>query len=139
VGFGKPPKNKRFVKGQSGNPSGRPKGSRNPATIIEKACRESIQVMINGKTRIMSKFEAVMVQLVNQAVAGDLRAIGALFTWLTGLSNFGQAVESVPEANEADSLVMTSIVHRIRQPDSLPSEAQTVIAPAGPSKPEEAK
>ena len=29
VGYGKPPKDSRFKLGQSGNPNGRPKGSRN--------------------------------------------------------------------------------------------------------------
>ena len=36
VGYGKPPKNTRFTKGVSGNPHGRPKGSRNVAAVFAK-------------------------------------------------------------------------------------------------------
>jgi hypothetical protein len=46
VGYGKPPANTRFPRGLSGNPKGRPKGSKNLATI---ALRESRQpVRVNG-------------------------------------------------------------------------------------------
>lgn len=34
VGYGKPPSDKQFKKGQSGNPMGRPKGSRNKKPLI---------------------------------------------------------------------------------------------------------
>ena len=36
VGFGKPPMHTRFKPGQSGNPRGRPKHSRNLKTIIQE-------------------------------------------------------------------------------------------------------
>src|SRR6478609_2109109 len=35
VGYGRPPAQTRFQSGQSGNPGGRPKGSRNKATAVE--------------------------------------------------------------------------------------------------------
>jgi hypothetical protein len=124
VGFKRPPKHTRYAKGQSGNPNGRPKGSQNLATILEKACRERIRVTINGKTRSISKFEAAMLQLANKAAAGDLKATNALFTWITGLGNLDQAGMANPIARESDSLVMASIIRRIRESGNPRSETE---------------
>lgn len=129
IGFGKPPKEKRFAKGQSGNPNGRPKGSQNLTTILDRACRERIHVTINGKARYISKFEATMLQLINKAVAGELRAIATLFTWITGLWNLGQSASPVPAPKETDSLVMASIVQRVRESDPLPAPEASILAP----------
>jgi hypothetical protein len=41
VGYGKPPPHTRFQKGQSGNPKGRSKGTKNFAAIFMTAMRQS--------------------------------------------------------------------------------------------------
>jgi len=133
VGFGKPPKDKRFVKGRSGNPDGRPKGSQNPATILDKACRERVQITTNGKTRYISKFKATMLQLTNKAASGDIRAIKELYVWITGLRNFEQATMPAPLFREIDYLVMASIVKRIRQSEPLSSSTEADAVPSDSS------
>jgi Family of unknown function (DUF5681) len=75
VGFGKPPRSTRFCKGQSGNPKGRPRGSKNLATMMEKVLKEPVVISENGKRRRITKREALIKQLVNKAIAGDPRSI----------------------------------------------------------------
>jgi hypothetical protein len=74
IGFGKPPKHTQFRKGQSGNPNGRPKGSKNINVLIRKALEEKVTVKGPGGTRSMSKFEAALMQQANKAANGDPRA-----------------------------------------------------------------
>jgi hypothetical protein len=136
IGFQKPPKDRRFVKGKSGNPKGRPKGSHNPATILDKACRERIRVTTNGKVRYLSKYEAAMLQLLNKSASGDLKAMQLLLGWLTWRVNSEQ--ESVPpiSPHESDKLVMESIINRIRnsEPEPLSTEPEPPLPEGGSSE-----
>lgn len=78
VGRGRPPLHTRFQKGQRANPNGRPKGSPNLTTIIARAAREKVTVVVNGRRKTITKLEAAMTQLTNQAAAGDRHAIQLL-------------------------------------------------------------
>ena len=87
VGYGNPPRHSRFKKGQSGNPKGRPKGSKNLATLLERVLTEQVLITENGRRRSISKLEASFKQLVNRAASGDLaamRQLYALLPWLEG-------------------------------------------------------
>lgn len=74
VGYGRPPLAHQFQKGRSGNPAGRPKGSRGVSGAIAAAMAEKVVVTINGKKRRISKMEAAFTQQANKAAAGDLKA-----------------------------------------------------------------
>jgi hypothetical protein len=78
VGYGKPPRHAGFHKGRSGNPKGRPKGSKNLATLLTEALDEKVQVTEDGKRRRVTKRELVIKQLVNKSASADLRAIKQL-------------------------------------------------------------
>ena len=82
VGYGKPPRHTRFKKGQSGNPKGRPNGSKNAATLLNEALHEEVVVNENGRRRTLTKLEAAMKQLANRAAAGDHRSLQLLFNQL---------------------------------------------------------
>jgi hypothetical protein len=45
------------------------------ATIFNAVIRERVRVTENGKTRTMQKSEAIVRQLTNKAMSGDLKAI----------------------------------------------------------------
>jgi hypothetical protein len=46
VGYGKPPTSGQYAKGKSGNPKGRPKGSKNLSTLVQQESRQLVR--ING-------------------------------------------------------------------------------------------
>jgi len=48
VGYGKPPRAHRFKPGQSGNPNGRPKGSKNEATLTQEEAAQVTSVHLFG-------------------------------------------------------------------------------------------
>ena len=64
VGRGKPPAHSRFRPGQSGNPGGRKKGSRNLKSVLEEVMREEIELTENGKKRSVSLLEALIKRAV---------------------------------------------------------------------------
>jgi hypothetical protein len=78
VGYGKPPRHSQFKRGQSGNPRGRPAGSKNLATLVSEALNEPVIVVENGGRRKISKREAIIKQLVNRSAKADWRAIKIL-------------------------------------------------------------
>ena len=74
IGHGKPPKDTRFKKGQSGNPKGRPKGAKNTATVLAEELAEMIDITEGGVKKRVSKREAIIKSLVAKAAKGDLKA-----------------------------------------------------------------
>jgi hypothetical protein len=136
IGYGKPPRRTQFVRGRSGNPKGRPKGSQNFATLLHKIGRQRVRVTENGGSRHISKFEATMLQLTNKAASGDLKAIRELLCWIRSLEDSEQAATPSPVLQESDNAVMASIVERIRQSENVPSDNATNSADVDPSQEE---
>lgn len=114
VGFGKPPKSNQFRKGLSGNPKGRPKGSRNLATVLEQTLEEKVVINENGVRRTVTKLEAAVKQLVNQAASGDLSAVRQL------LARAGSPEEELDAApaeplDQNDQKVLENVLKRFRK------------------------
>src|SRR4051812_32545867 len=74
VGYGRPPKNTRFKPGQSGNPQGRRKGSKAPATLLDESLSALISVTEGGVTRSIERRQALFKSMVAKAIKGDTRA-----------------------------------------------------------------
>lgn len=78
VGYGKPPKSSQFKKGQSGNIKGRPKDSKNTYVLLDEILSQKIMITENGKNLQISKKMAMLIQLVNKGIKGDIKAINTL-------------------------------------------------------------
>jgi Family of unknown function (DUF5681) len=81
IGYAKPPQATRFRKGRSGNPKGRPPGSRNFASLMEEALAEPVIITENGRRMKATKLQAIVKQLVNKAAQGDHRSIQTLLAF----------------------------------------------------------
>jgi hypothetical protein len=116
VGYAKPPVHTQFQPGQSGNPKGRPKGSLNLATVLERALREKVAINEGGRRKVITKLDAAVKQVVNKAAQGDPKATQLL---LNLSKEGGVRSKGIPEpvdvVAEADEQVMKSLIKRIRQ------------------------
>lgn len=130
IGYGKPPKATRFVSGKSGNPNGRPKGSQNLSTVLHKAVRQRVTVTENGRARQVTKLEAILIQLINKALRGDVGAVHELRYWIQFLEDSVQTGSQSAVSHENDEAVIASALERIRQAESLQADGETDSAKA---------
>lgn len=113
IGYGKPPKEGQVMKGQSGNPNGRPKGSKNIATMFNEITRELINVTENGRTKTVTRIEAVLHRMTNEALSGNPKVMREFIQ----LSRAFEEVEKTDEApsvpNERDAAVLQNVLKRM--------------------------
>jgi len=74
VGYKKPPLHTRFQTGQSGNPKGRLKRSRNLDIMFEEELNAPVKIKEDGRARTVSKKRVFVTQTVHRAIQGDARA-----------------------------------------------------------------
>jgi hypothetical protein len=85
IGYGKPQRGCGFKKGESGNPRGRPPGSRNLTTLLNDALNETVTITENGRRRRITKREAVIKQLVNKSASAEARSLKILLDLMLNL------------------------------------------------------
>jgi hypothetical protein len=94
VGRNRPPKESRFPKGKSGNPKGRPKGSRNLANVLDKELKKSVMLTENGVRRKVDKATAIVKRQLHEALEGDQRSFNSLLKIMDQHSTNESASES---------------------------------------------
>src|SRR5438045_651059 len=84
VGYGRPPAETQFQKGHSGNPGGRPRGTKKLVTLFGEVLSQR-SGLPNPDGSWMTKAEAIFFSLANQASSPDLKAKKLLFDVLIKL------------------------------------------------------
>jgi hypothetical protein len=78
IGYGKPPIHTQFPPGVSGNPRGRPKGSRGLKTDLHAELASTLTIQVNGKPVKGTKQRLVLMALATRAATGDVKAAAIL-------------------------------------------------------------
>ena len=105
VGYRKPPTHSQFKKGQSGNPKGRPKGSRNFSTDLKEMLEEPIRITHHGKTKTLSTQHAALMRLREKALSGNVRALDQLIE-LARLYNDEELAEAAIRLDATDAEIL---------------------------------
>ncbi|MGC2195341.1 MAG: DUF5681 domain-containing protein [Terriglobales bacterium] len=122
AGYRKPPMHTRFKKGESGNPKGRPKGSLNLATVLDRTLREQVVVNEGGQRKTVTKLEAAVKQVTNKAASGDLSASRQLFMLIDTVEQRSQeAATPITHLDAADQEVVQGMLKRFE--DNFKGEA----------------
>lgn len=115
TGYKDPPQENWFKKGLSGNPKGRPKGSKNTLKLIEEILEQKITIMQDGKPFKISKKIALILQLVNNAIKGNIKATTALFPYMFQIDDKKIEEEKDVSFQEAETFFKNLIDNYIKE------------------------
>ena len=115
VGYGRPPKHTRFKEGHSGNPNGRPIGTKNLKTDLMEELSERISVSEGGKPKKLSKQRALIKSLTAKAIKGDARAISILVNLMVRVLALVEEEREVDLISEDDMAILDNFIARQRR------------------------
>ena len=121
IGYKKPPSDKKFKEGESGNPKGRPKGATSFLPMLEKELSTVTTIAENGKKKKMTRLGVMIKRLVLSALNGDHKA---LITILEVMRKTGRL-----EAIESAGLVIDDyqdVINKVLAKKMMAAEHATV-------------
>jgi Family of unknown function (DUF5681) len=119
VGYKQPPTHLQFQPGQSGNPNGRPKGTRNFKSDLRDELSETISFREGNREVSISKQRALIKRLVASAIDGDARSIATLMSFCArafGEDNDDQ--QQAPEDREIGEAFARRSTKRHNKPEA---------------------
>lgn len=122
IGFGKPPRGTQFRKGLSGNPSGRPKGSRNLKTIVAKYFNQKMEISTGGKTRRLPVIDILMMRLRKHALEGDWKAMQQILALYQTYVEFQEVPTDPVQLHARDQQVLSNLMKRLQGIEMQASE-----------------
>jgi hypothetical protein len=137
VGYGRPPVETRFKRGQSGNPNGRARRVPTLHAALEKVLAERIELREGERLQRVSKLDALVRTTMNRALKGDpryLRAILQLVAAGSGVDQGDGEAGDVISAN--DEAILADYLARLgtEVPTSVPKVDKSTREPPEPSE-----
>ena len=95
VGYKRPPREHQFRPGQSGNPSGRPKGARNFKSELREELGELVTIRDGERDIQVSKQRALIKSLLSAAIDGNQRAAASVLAMCVRMLADGEEDEAI--------------------------------------------
>jgi hypothetical protein len=112
IGYRRPPVSSQFKKGQSGNPQGRPRGTRNFVTLLKQELSKSIVVNENGKKKTITRLQAMVKRIVAGALQGDQKALLTLVEILRRTGQFEEPDVSALLPDDYEAILEAYVARR---------------------------
>ena len=110
----------RFKAGKSGNPRGRPRGSRSVSAILQDILHQKIPVTENGVTRRAPVLEVALRRLANDATRSDHKAIRLFLSLVDRYANWPESALQLRELLAEDQAILS---HYLRRPGVAPDSS----------------
>lgn len=133
VGYGKPPKHTQWPKGQSGNPKGRPKGSRGLRTDLDRELETRQTATIGGQEMTGTTQQLMLRTLGRQAFHGNVRANSVMLNLVLQIFGAGDRGVKREELSAEDQVIYDMLMAAIYQ---LPAQDAEPPEPPDEAKPE---
>jgi hypothetical protein len=119
IGYSKPPKSTQFQKGQSGNPAGRAKGTKNLGTDLLEELQELVLVREAGGEKQLSKQRALLKSITAKAIKGDTRAANLIVSLVLRILEEAPDDGTVTPLSSEEWAILQSLEARLpRKPES---------------------
>ncbi len=115
VGYGRPPQRSQFKKGTSGNPNGRPPGTRNFRSDLRDELAELVNVRQGGSVSRVSSQRAALMKLRDKALSGDQRALDKMIALAERHGIEDAADEAEHELSQSDQQIVERFKERAIQ------------------------
>ena len=110
VGYRSPPDHTRWTKGQSGNPSGRPKRPKKLEEDVLAELGETITINEGGRSRKITKQRALIKGHTSRGIKGDTRSAKLIFELMARAAAAFSGQEAASESTAADLKIIEDYI-----------------------------
>jgi hypothetical protein len=110
VGYGRPPKQYRWPKGQSGNPGGKKKGTKSLKTELLALMNETVEVPIKGKNKKVRMLALMLRGLAAKGAKGNVAAADKLLGLFIQAVGFDDGDKERKKLSGSDELLLQRLL-----------------------------